>query len=138
MAGRPLLGLNRNFGQRLKIRTRTKQPFAVLCGEIDTRFRMPCINQRAAGYFAEQDAPILVSFAVNHPGGDRYLRQYIAIHSGYQYVQYRNRSLWIVLSNILRHPDPDWIRGTARELATTGSPAVLSNSVKRSRSLCWH
>jgi predicted ATPase len=73
----------------------------------------------AAGYFAEQDAPILVSFAVNHPGGDRYLRQYIAIHSGYQYVQYRNQSLWIVLSNILRHPDPDWIRDTARELATT-------------------
>lgn len=35
-----------------------------------------------AGYFAEQDAPILVSFAANYPGGDRYLRQYIAIHSG--------------------------------------------------------
>jgi predicted ATPase len=72
-----------------------------------------------AGYFAEQDAPILVSFAANYPGGDRFLRQYIAIHSGYQYVQYRNRSLWIVLSNILRHPSPDWVRDIARELATT-------------------
>ena len=72
-----------------------------------------------AGYFAQQDAPILVSFAANYPRGDRYLRQYIAIHSGYQYVQYRNRSLWFVLSSILRHPNPDWIREMARELATT-------------------
>ena len=73
----------------------------------------------AAGYFAEQDAPKLVSFAASHPNGDRYLHQYIAIHSGYQYVQYRNRSLWFVLAGVLRHPNPDWIRGTARELAET-------------------
>lgn len=83
------------------------------------------INQRqemgvAAGYFAVQDAPVLVAFAAAYPpNGDRYLRQYLAIHSGYQYVQYRNRSLWIVLENVLRHPDPDWICATVRELATT-------------------
>jgi hypothetical protein len=73
----------------------------------------------AASYFAEQDAPVLVSFAVSHPNGDRYLHQYIAIHSGYQYVQYRNRSLWFVLDSVLRHPNVEWIRDTTREIAET-------------------
>jgi hypothetical protein len=73
-----------------------------------------------AGYLAAHDAPVLVAFAAaNPPDGDRYLRQYVAIHSGYQYVQYRNRSLWIVLDNVLRHPDPNWIREMVRELAAT-------------------
>ncbi len=73
----------------------------------------------AVGYFAAEDAPALVSFAASRPDGDRYLHQYIAIHSGYQYVQYRNRSLWIVLEQVLRHPDPRWIRETAREITAT-------------------
>jgi len=73
-----------------------------------------------AGYLAAHDAPVLVAFASAYPpDGDRYLRQYVAIHSGYQYVQYRNRSLWIVLDNVLRHPDPNWIRDMVRELAGT-------------------
>jgi hypothetical protein len=70
-------------------------------------------------YLAVHDAPLLVAFAAANPAnGDLYLRRYIAIHSGYQYVQYRNRSLWIVLKNVLLHPDPDWIRSISRELAT--------------------
>lgn len=76
-------------------------------------------------YLAAHDAPLLVAFAAANPsGGDVYLRRYIAIHSGYQYVQYRNRSLWIVLENVLLHPDPDWICFISREVATaalTGS-----------------
>src|SRR6266576_495772 len=73
-----------------------------------------------AGYLAAHDAPVLVAFAAAYPpDGDRYLRQYVAIHSGYQYVQYRNRSLCIVLDNVLRHPDPNWIREMVRELAAT-------------------
>jgi hypothetical protein len=73
-----------------------------------------------SGYLAADHAPALVAFAAAYPpDGDRYLRQYVAIHSGYQYVQYRNRSLWIVLDNVLRHPDPNWIREMVRELAAT-------------------
>jgi hypothetical protein len=76
-------------------------------------------------YLAAHDAPLLVAFAAaNPPGGDVYLRRYIAIHSGYQYVQYRNRSLWIILGNVLLHPDPDWVCSIAQEVATaalTGS-----------------
>jgi hypothetical protein len=81
-----------------------------------------------AGYFAQlEDAPHLVAFAASNPEGDRYLRQYIAIHSGYQYVQYRNRSLSFVLANILRHPNPDWIRDIARDIATT---ALAGSSIE--------
>ena len=80
-----------------------------------------------AGYFAQLDSPHLVSFAASYPGGDRYLRQYIAIHSGYQYVQYRNRSLSFVLANVLRHPNPDWIRDIARDIATT---ALAGSSIE--------
>jgi hypothetical protein len=73
----------------------------------------------SADYLAVRHAPLLVAFAAANPAnGDVYLRRYIAIHSGYQYVQYRNRSLWIVLENVLLHPDPDWIRPILRELAT--------------------
>lgn len=80
------------------------------------------------GYFAAQDAPVLVAFAASHPpDGDRYLRQYLAIHSGYQYVQYRNRSLWIILENVLRHPNPEWVRDMVRELATT---ALVGSSLE--------
>jgi hypothetical protein len=78
------------------------------------------------GYLAARDAPVLVAFAAAYPpDGDRYLRQYVAIHSGYQYVQYRNRSLWIVLDNVLRHPDPNWIREMMRELAATALSGSL-------------
>jgi len=80
-----------------------------------------------AGYFAQLDSAHLVSFAASYPGGDRYLRQYIAIHSGYQYVQYRNRSLSFVLANIFRHPNPDWILDIARDIATT---ALAGSSIE--------
>jgi hypothetical protein len=88
---------------------------------IDNSLRAPGGEMgAAAGYLAARDAPMLVAFAAAHPiDGDRYLRQYLAVHSSYQYVQYRNRSLWIVLENVLRHPDPHWVRQMVRELATT-------------------
>ena len=72
------------------------------------------------GFFAQEDAPVLVEYAAAFPaGGDRYLREYIRLHSGYQYIQYRNRSLWIVLGEVLRHPDPAWVRDMVRELVGT-------------------
>ncbi|HEX6650470.1 MAG TPA: hypothetical protein VF075_13060 [Pyrinomonadaceae bacterium] len=46
------------------------------------------------GYFSQHDAPLLVAYAeANKPDGDKYFREYIAIHTSYNYVQYRNRSL---------------------------------------------
>jgi len=70
-------------------------------------------------YLARVDAPVLVVAAALVPGADRYLRQYIAIHSGYQYVPYRNASLWFVLESVLWHPDPLRVRELVRELVAS-------------------
>src|SRR6266446_1934635 len=71
------------------------------------------------GYLAREDAPVLVAAAALVPGADRYLRQYIAIHSGYQYVPYRNASLWFVLESVLWHPDPQRVREMVRDLVAS-------------------
>lgn len=61
------------------------------------------------GYFAEHDAPLLVAYAQAHrPDGDKYFRQYVAIHTSYNYVQYRNRSLLHLLEAVLRSPGEFW------------------------------
>jgi len=63
------------------------------------------------GYFSERDAPYLVAYAENNkPHGDKYLRQYIAIHTSYNYVQYRNRSLLHLLAAALRASDRQWVQ----------------------------
>lgn len=72
-----------------------------------------------AAYLAKVDAPVLVAAASLLPGADRYLQQYIAIHSGYQYVQYRNASLWFVLESVLWHPDPQRVREMVRDLVAS-------------------
>ena len=64
------------------------------------------------GYSAAADAPVLVGMALGHgPDGTALLDEYVAAHGGYNYVQYRNRSLWLVLHAVLRHhPDSAWVR----------------------------
>ena len=64
------------------------------------------------GYAAGFDAPILVNAARQHgPDGTRLLDAYIDAHAGYNYIEYRNRSLWIVLHAVLRHhPDQLWVK----------------------------
>lgn len=70
------------------------------------------------GYFAEHDGPLLVAFAAAHPQeGDVYFRQYLATHTSYNYVQYRNRSLWFLLDAVLRHPDQKWVQAMVPEMA---------------------
>jgi hypothetical protein len=72
-----------------------------------------------AGYLAEQDGPRLVAFAAAQPAeGDRYFKQYLAIHSSYNYVQYRNRSLWMLLEAALQHPDQAWVKATLPQIAS--------------------
>lgn len=65
-----------------------------------------------AGYAAALDAPILVSAAEMYVAeGTSLVDQYIDAHAGYNYVEYRNRSLWFVLAAILQHhPDQAWVK----------------------------
>jgi hypothetical protein len=64
------------------------------------------------GFAARVDAPILVAAARDFgPAGTALLDRYVDAHAGYQYVEYRNRSLWFVLEAVLRlHPDRVWVR----------------------------
>ena len=65
------------------------------------------------GFLAEQDGPFLVAYALHPdtPGedGDRFLREYVALHASYNYVLYRNNSLRALLGAVLSHPDPAWV-----------------------------
>jgi hypothetical protein len=71
------------------------------------------------GYFAERDGPLLVACAWEYPEeGTQLFQQYLSVHTSYAYVQYRNRSLWVLLSAVLRHPDQDWVRKSVAEIAT--------------------
>lgn len=74
------------------------------------------IDQR--GYAAYLDGPVLVHMAREHgDAGVALVDEYIAAHAGYNYVQYRNRSLWIVLHAVLRHhPDQAWVKRQLRQL----------------------
>lgn len=64
------------------------------------------------GYAAVIDAPLLVNAARDHgSGGTELVDRYIDAHAGYNYVEYRNRSLWFVMYAVLRfHPDQDWVK----------------------------
>ena len=72
------------------------------------------------GYLSQHDGPNLVAFAQasGEPGND-FLRQYIEIHTGYHYVQYRNRSLGFLLDAVCNHTDPRWVRAQAVQIATS-------------------
>lgn len=63
-------------------------------------------------FAAKSDAPILVRAALDFgPEGTALLDEYVDSHAGYNYVEYRNRSLWYVLDAVLRlHPDRTWVR----------------------------
>jgi len=88
---------------------------------------------RTAKFLAEQDGPLLVSFAVANPAqGDLFLRQYLSIHTAYQYVYYRQASLWVLLGSVLRHPSQDWVREMLPELAISalaGSSAEFQEAL---------
>lgn len=72
------------------------------------------------GYLSQHGGPYLVAFAqADRAAGDEFLREYIEIHTGYQYVQYRNRSLGFLLDAVCNHSDPQWIRSEAVKIATS-------------------
>lgn len=64
------------------------------------------------GYAAALDSPILVGAALKYGmQGTLLLDEYIDAHAGYNYVEYRNRSLWFVLQAVLEHhPEQSWVK----------------------------
>jgi hypothetical protein len=64
------------------------------------------------GYAATMDGPVLVNSArVYGDEATANVDAYIDAHAGYNYVEYRNSSLWVVLQAVLRHhPDQRWVR----------------------------
>jgi hypothetical protein len=78
-------------------------------------------------FLAAVDGPLLVSFAAaNRAGGDRFLKEYLSIHTGYQYVGYRQPSLWVLLGAVLQHPDQDWVRRILPEVAVSALAGTSS------------
>ncbi|MBL8472410.1 MAG: hypothetical protein KF778_03555 [Rhodocyclaceae bacterium] len=58
-------------------------------------------------YLAEVDAPVLVSFAaLNAASGTAALARYLSVYTNYSYAEYRYASLWILLAQVVRAPDP--------------------------------
>ena len=58
------------------------------------------------------DGPVLVNSArVYGDAATANVDAYIDAHAGYNYVEYRNNSLWVLLQAVLRHhPRQDWVR----------------------------
>lgn len=79
-------------------------------------------SQAGTDYFAREDGIVLLNFALppqNRAEGARFFRQYLSGHASYQYLQYRNASLWILLEYLLRFPDAAWVEDLLPDLAST-------------------
>lgn len=65
-----------------------------------------------SGYAASLDAPALVNIAMeNEQEGTPLVDEYIDAHAEYNYLVYRNRSLWFVLQAVLQyHPEQAWVK----------------------------
>ena len=66
----------------------------------------------AGGYASTMDGPVLVNSArVYGEVGTANVDAYVDAHAGYNYVEYRNSSLWVLLRAVLRHhPGQNWVR----------------------------
>ena len=55
---------------------------------------------------------------------DSYFDRYLTALKGYSYAEYRNQSLWFLLAEAVKHPNPNWVKAmTARRAAKALSPA---------------
>jgi len=72
-------------------------------------------------YAANFDGPILVHIAREHgTEGTELVDQYVEAHAGYNYVEYRNRSLWMLLHAVVRHhPEQAWVKQRLRHVLVT-------------------
>jgi hypothetical protein len=68
-------------------------------------------------FFAHYIGPELVAFALaDPPAGAHYLKEYLGVHSAYNYATYRFGSLWALLRPMLQHSEPGWIRNNVAAL----------------------
>ncbi len=84
-------------------------------------------------YMAQQDGPYLVAYAAANPDeGTELFQRYLAVHTGYYYVEYRRNALWYLLDALLRHPNPGWVLTMLPPLA---AGALAGSSVEFRESL---
>jgi hypothetical protein len=110
---------------------------AIHANELLAAYQIPAVRNPSLraneGYLSQHDGPHLVAYAQAHPGeGGEFLREYIAVHTGYQYVQYRNRSLGFLLDAVMNHNEPRWIRDQAVQItasALAGSRSDFQESL---------
>lgn len=96
---------------------------------------------QARAYASSQDAPILVNSARENEGeGTPLVDEYVMAHAGYNYVEYRNASLWIVLQAVLRHhPGQTWVRDRLRRVlvaALAGGGVRFTEMLAMTGALC--
>ena len=94
-----------------------------LLGSIDPELvtyagQQSTLGGESRGFASNFDGPILVQMArVYRDEGTELVDAYIDAHAGYNYVEYRNRSLWMVLHAALRNnPDQTWLKERLRRL----------------------
>jgi hypothetical protein len=91
------------------------------------------VSDRALVFLAETDGPKLVAYAFkNSDHGTRLFQQYLAIHAGYYYAEYRRGALWHLLEAALRHPNPGWVQAMLPPIAAgalAGSPVEFREAL---------
>ncbi len=73
------------------------------------------------GYVSASDAPALVSMARAYAiEGTKLVDEYVDAHAGYNYVEYRNKSMYYVLLAVLgKHDDQGWVKARLRRIVVT-------------------
>jgi hypothetical protein len=73
------------------------------------------------GYVSASDAPALVSMARAYgTEGTTLVDEYVDAHAGYNYVEYRNKSMLYVLLAVLgKHDDQHWVKARLRRIVVT-------------------
>jgi hypothetical protein len=116
------LGLD--VGRELVKRVSGQEFDQEMLGSVDPSFiinlglQSELLSNAAYGYSSNYDGPVLVQMArVHGDEGTELVDEYIDAHAGYNYIEYRNRSLWMVLHSVLRnHPDQAWVKERLRRL----------------------
>lgn len=108
-------------------------PSVMVVPKVSMGLTAPGSNQ----YAAELDGPVLVSIALvtgsSSPEGTSLVDEYIKAHAGYNYVVYRNESLWFLLHAVLHYmPDQAWVRERLKRMliaALTGGAIEFLESL---------
>lgn len=126
--------LSLDFGREIVKRVSGQDFDRELLGSISERYlvsldqQSELLDNAKDGYASNADAPALVQMAREYGDeGTELVDAYIDAHAGYNYIEYRNRSLWMVMHSVLRnHPGQGWVKERLRRLliATLSGGAV--------------